>query len=138
MKQYRFPDNRIGKTGFVLFLFVMLLLARDTLITTCVLGFARSQLLMLGLMAAAGLVFLWANRRQWKALLTDKRLLVLLLSTMLILLPMLIKRDWQIMYFSVLLCLYFAVFLTFGLIISPIGNNTFLNFSLLTCDKKYV
>lgn len=113
MKQYRFPDNRIGKIGFVLFLFVMLLLARDTLITTCVLGFARSQLLMLGLMAAAGLVFLWANRRQWKALLTDKRLLVLLLSTMLILLPMLIKRDWQIMYFSVLLCLYFAVFLTF-------------------------
>ena len=113
MNQYPMPQTRGWKLLFGCFLLLMLLLARDTLITSCVLGFTRSQFLMLGWMAMAGMVFLWRNRGCWKDLLRDKRMLALALSTVLILLPMVIKRDWQIMYFSVLLCLYFAVFLTF-------------------------
>lgn len=40
-------------------------------------------------------------------------MLFALLSAVLILAPMVIKRDWQIMYFSILLGTWFAVFLTF-------------------------
>lgn len=113
MKRYPFPDSRIWKTGFGVFLFVMLLLARDTLITTCLLGFNKSQFLMLGLIAAAGAVFLICNRKSLKEILSDRRMLAILLSTVILLIPMLAKRDWQLMYFSILLCLYFAVFLTY-------------------------
>lgn len=113
MKYYRFPENRITKIGIGLFLFVMLYLARDTLFTTSVLGFTKSQFLMLGIICLAGAVFLIHNRRRWKQIAMDQRMLVILLSTLLLLVPMVLKRDWQIMYFSILICLYFAVFLSY-------------------------
>lgn len=113
MKYYRFPENRITKIGFGMFLFVMLYLARDTLFTTSVFGFNRSQFLVLGLICAAGLVFLAYNRRNWKRIITDERMVVIILSAVVLLAPMLLKRDWQMMYFSILICLFFAVFLTY-------------------------
>lgn len=113
MKQYPFPDSRIWKIGFGTFLFLLLLLARDTLVTSCLLGFNKSQFLMLGLIAAAGIVFLIYNFRNLKQILLDKRVLAIILSTVVLLLPMLAKRDWQLMYFSILLCLYTAIFLTY-------------------------
>lgn len=113
MRQYRFPEKKIWKTAFGVFLFVMLLLARDTLVTHCVLGFYKAQFLMLGLMGVVGIVFLAVNRQDWKQILLDGRMLGAALSTVVILLPMVIKRDWQMMYVSILLCLYFAVFLTY-------------------------
>lgn len=113
MKYYRFPENRAAKIGFGIFLFAMLYLARDTLFTTSVLGFNRSQFLMLGLIGAAGVFFLVFNRRNWKEIITDKRMAMIVLSAVILLLPMVLKRDWQIMYFSVLICLFFAVFLTY-------------------------
>lgn len=113
MKQYRFPDSRIGKIGFGVFLFLMLLLARDTLITTCLLGFYKSQFLMLGLIGIVGAVFLAVNRKELKDILLDKRMLAVVLSTVILLLPMVVKGDWQLMYFSILLCVYFAIFLTY-------------------------
>lgn len=113
MKQYPFPDNRIWKAGFGAFLFLLLLLARDTLITTCLLGFNKSQFLMLGLIGAAGVVFLLVNRKNIKDILFDRRMAAIILSTVVLLVPMAAKRDWQLMYFSILLCLYVAVFLTY-------------------------
>ena len=113
MKRYAMMETRWGKVLFGLFLFAMLLLARDTLITSCILGFTKSQLLMLGLMGLFALVFLIRNHRQWKAILTDKRMVMLLVSALVLLVPMVGKGDWQMMYFSILICLFFAVFLTF-------------------------
>lgn len=113
MKQYPYMNSRVGKIAFGLFLFAMLLLARDTLVTSCILGFHVSQFWMLGLVLVLGGGFLAVNRREWKALLKDARIPVLLAVTAVILLPMAAKRDWQMMYFSILLCLYLAVFLTF-------------------------
>lgn len=113
MQYYRFPDNKITKFAMGAFLFLMLLLARDTLITTCLLGFNRSQFLMLGLIAVAGVFFLAVNRKCLKDILLDRRMLAILLSTVILLVPMLAKRDWQLMYFSILLCLYVAVFFTY-------------------------
>ncbi len=113
MKHYDCMNCKIGRPAFWVFLFAMLLLARDTLITSVVLGFTRSQLLMLAGIAAVGLGFLWANRRHWKEILTDRRMILMGVSAVLLLLPMLGKRDWQMMYFSILVCLLLAVFLTY-------------------------
>lgn len=113
MKYYPFPKNTLTKAVFGIFLFAMLFLARDTLVTSSWLGFNRAQFLMLGLIFLAGLVFLAVNRRNLKAIVFDGRMAVVLVSTVFILLPMVCKRDWQMMYFSILVCLYFAVFLSF-------------------------
>ena len=113
MKQYQYMDCKKGKAAFGIFLLAMLLLARDTLVTSCLLGFNKSQFLMLGLSCVVGAGFLFVRRGEWKQILLDKRMLVIAVSTAVILLPMAIKRDWQMMYFSILLCLYFAVFLTY-------------------------
>ena len=113
MNQYRFPDNRIWKGAFGVFMIALLFLARDSMFTTAVIGFNKAQFLMLGLICAAGIVFLAVNRRNLKAILTDRRMLVIAVFSALMLLPMVVKRDWQLMYFSVLLCLLVAVFLTY-------------------------
>ena len=113
MKRYAMMETRWGNVLFGLFLLAMLLLARDTLITSCILGFTRSQFLMLGLICLFGLGFLIHNRRHWKEILTDKRMGMLILSAVILLVPMLGKQDWQMMYFSILICLFLAVFLTF-------------------------
>lgn len=106
-------ETRGGRIAFGVFLFAMLLLARDTLITSCLIGFTKSQFLMLGLICAFGLVFLVKNRKDLRNILTDRRMLAFALSAAVLLVPMLVKRDWQMMYFSILICLFFAVFLTY-------------------------
>ena len=113
MKQYPFPDKKIWRLLVGLFLFGLLLLARDTLITTVVLGFYKSQFLMLGLIALGALAFLIVNRKRLKEIFTDPRIVLLLVSTAVILLPMVLKRDWQMMYFSVLLCVWVGIFLSY-------------------------
>lgn len=113
MQYYRLSDNKITKAAFGVFLFLLLLLARDTLITSCLVGVRKAQFLSLGLIVIGGLVFLAANLKRVGALLTDRRMLAVVLSTLILLFPMVAKRDWQFMYFSVLLCLYFAIFLTY-------------------------
>lgn len=113
MNRYAMLDTKWGKALFAAFMCAMLLLARDTLITSCIIGFTQSQILMLGLIFLFGLVFLLRNRADWKKLLTDKRMLLFGASALVLLVPMVVKGDWQMMYFSILLCLVLAVFLTY-------------------------
>lgn len=113
MELYRFPDNKPWKISFWAYLLVMLLLARDTLFTTCLVGFYPSQLTVAGLVVALGLVFLIAKRRELPRILRDRRMLAFAIAAVLILLPMVCKLDPQLMYFSVLLCVFFGVFLTY-------------------------
>ena len=113
MNRYPFPKNRWTCAAFALFLFAVLLLARDTLITSVIVGFYRSQFLMLGAMGMLAAAFLIYHRRSLRQILTDGRVLLILLLSMFFAAVMVLKRDWQIMYFSILLCLLFPVFLTF-------------------------
>lgn len=115
MKYYRFPENRVTRLLLGAFLFAMLYLARDTLVTSSLLGFHKAQYLMLGLIALAGFVFLVYNRRELGAIVRDKRMLVALAAAVMVLLPMAVKRDWQRMYFSILICVFFAVFVSYFL-----------------------
>ena len=114
MKLYRFPDNKIWKAAFCVYLLAMLVLARDTMYTTSILGFYPSQLTVAGLMVALGVVFLVYNRKRWRDIFTDKRILVLAASAILLLLPMVCKLDVQLMYFSVLLGIFFADLLCYA------------------------
>ncbi len=131
MTQYPMTQTKLGKGIFAAFLFAMLLLARDTLVTSCLLGFNRSQFLMLGLICAYGLAFLVLNRKQWKPILTDRRVGFAMACAFILLLPMLIKRDWQMMYFSVLICLLFAIFLSYFTDIRETGKYYVLILSFL-------
>lgn len=115
MTLYRFPENKWTKALIGLLLFAMLYLCRDTLVTSSLLGFYKSQFLMLGLLAMAAAAFLWVNRKQWKAVLTDARVAFMGICAVVLLLPMVLKRDFTMMYFSVLVCVLAAVFFTYFL-----------------------
>lgn len=113
MNQYPFPQKRVYAVAFGVYLFGMLLLTRDTLITSLELGFYRSQFFMLAGMALLGLLFLGMNRQNLLQIVKDSRVLLMGVFAGILILPMLLKRDWQMMYLSILLCLIFPVFLTF-------------------------
>ena len=113
MKQYPLLNSKLSNILFVLFLTAMLFLSRDTLFSSCLMGFAKSQILMLGLMAVLGAVFLWVNRKQFLPILKDRRMLLILAASLILVLPMAVKRDWQLMYFSILFCVLTGVFLTY-------------------------
>ena len=113
MKQYPLLNHKAAKFGFGLFLLAMLFLSRDTLFSSCLLGFAKSQIMMFGLIVLLGGVFLWVNRRSFGEILKDRRIFLLGASVLVLVLPMAVKRDWQLMYFSILLCVLTAVFLTY-------------------------
>lgn len=113
MRFFPLPETKLTKVLTALFLTALLFLARDTLVTSSILGFNKSQFLMLGLLCIAGVTFLIYNRKNWKAILLDKRMGIIFLSAAVTLLPMLVKGDWQMMYLSVLLCLLTAVFFSY-------------------------
>lgn len=113
MKQYPFPKSRFWSAAFGLVLFALLLLTRDTLISSLRLGFYPSQFAMLAVMALTGLVFLAVNRHSLREILTDRRMVLMAIPLGLYLLIMLLKQDWQMMYLSIAVCPVFAVFLTY-------------------------
>ena len=113
MKYYRLTDNRAGKILFGFLLFVLLYLTRTGLTASAIVGINRGQFLSLGAVCVVGVLFLLRNRGQWKAILTDRRLLVILAAAVILLLPALLKRDFQMMYLSILACVVISVFLTY-------------------------
>lgn len=115
MTHYPFPDSRGTKIAFAAFFTAMLFLARDSMFTTAVIGFEKAQFLMLGVICLLGVAFLITNRKNLFQILKDRRMIVVVVSAAVLLLPMLVKRDWQLMYFSVLLCLLTAVLLSYFL-----------------------
>lgn len=115
MTHYPFPDSRGTKIAFAAFFTAMLFLARDSMFTTAVIGFEKAQFLMLGVICLLGVAFLIVNRRNLLQILKDRRMIVAGIAAAVCLLPMLVKRDWQLMYFSVLLCLLTAVLLSYFL-----------------------
>lgn len=134
MKQYPFPKKRWTGAAFGLYLFAMLLLARDTLITSVKLGFYKSQFLMLALMGLLSVAFLIYNRGKLRQILTDQRIYLMLALSLYFVGVMVLKRDWQMMYFSILLCLLFAVFLTFFADSCRVAKHYVV---MLTCLSAY-
>lgn len=112
MNYYCFPEKKISKLLFGLLFFFLLVLNRDGLYTA-VLGLYPSLLTSYGLIGVTGIAFLAVNRKQLKPILLDKRILAAAICAVVMLLPMVVKQDWQLMYINILLCLYIAFFFSF-------------------------
>ena len=122
MTYYRFPDNKLVKLCFPLALLILQMVARSTMYTSTFLGFTLSQAVMIGTIVLIGFTFLAVNRKNLKAVLTDRRMLLFGMAAMVILLPMLVKGDWQLMYFTILLSWFFAIFLTYFTTVEELGK----------------
>lgn len=113
MRMYPFPDTKRTRVLLALLMAALIYTCRDSMYTTAMLGFNKAYLLTGLLTAAAGIAFLIQNRRRVKQILKDPRMGVLIVVTAILLLPMLVKQDWQMMYMSMLLCLWMGIFFSF-------------------------
>lgn len=113
MNYYRFPDTKLTRALGYAGLLVLLAVCRDSMLTGAFLGVRLSQVLLAGMAVGLGLALVIVRWREIPAMVTDRRMLLLLISAMALLLPMVVKRDWQLMYGSILLCILFAIELTY-------------------------
>lgn len=113
MKRYPLFQNSLSRGGFAVYLCALLLLSRNSLLCTSGIGLMKATVLTLALMAGGGLLFLCVNRGQWKAVLTDGRIALMAVSGLFFALPMVFKRDWQLMYFSMYIGVFFAIGLSY-------------------------
>lgn len=121
MNEYRFPENKLTNICFPLILLALQIVARSTMFTSTIIGFGLSQVMMIGLVLLTGIFFLAVNRKNLKPILLDRRMVVFGIAALAVLGPMLIKQDWQVMYFTILLCWFFAVFLTYFTTVSELA-----------------
>ena len=110
---YPFPKKRGDNLVYILLILALLLLSRDTLLARNLLGFQKSQVQTALLVLAAGIVFLIFNRKHLKEIFSDRRIALIFLSAALLLIPMVCKRDWQLMYFSILFYILASIFISY-------------------------
>ena len=113
MNYYRFPNTRFNRVGFVVFLLVMHMLSRTSMVSSAFLGFYHSQFLTVGLIGVAGIAFLYVNRKNMKQVFADIRMVAVIGIIALMVFSMVVKQDFQMLYFSILLYILFALFLSY-------------------------
>ena len=113
MNRYTVFGEKKDKWLLAITVVLLLYLCRDTIFSSSLLGVDLAAVLTAALAAGLGAAFLFRNRSHWKQILLDRRLLLAAVYTAALLIPMILKKDWQLMYFSVLLCLLIAVLLTY-------------------------
>lgn len=123
LRYYRFPERKVWKIGFILYLYLLLILTRDTTYSAVLWGFNKTQAVTIVLILLLGVVFLLWNRKNLKQILLDGRIAVIAVSTVVMLTPMLVKQDWQLMYLTMLLPIYVAVFFSFFTTSRDVAKN---------------
>lgn len=113
MRLYSYPEKKGWKLLFAAFFLLILLLSRDTLLALNMVGFYKSQILTALLILTTGVFFLIYQRKQLKAIVSDPRIILMALSAVLLLVPMILKRDWQLMYFSILFYVLTGIFISY-------------------------
>ena len=113
MEKYKFINEKYDNKILFFLFFILFYIGRDTLTANCLLGFLNSQIITVILIFIVTCIFLYNNRLQLTLLLRDKRTIVFITLSIIFLLPMLVKRDFQLMYFSIFFCIYFAYILSF-------------------------
>lgn len=109
MRSYALQKVKSREALWALWLLMMLYLCRDSLYSNVVIGFVLSYLCQAALFAAGCAILLWRNKGCLKELISDKRILFSACIAVVLLLPMVAKRDWQLMYFSVLFAVVYSV-----------------------------
>ena len=113
MTYYRFPENRLTRALAFVAMFLLLVFCRDTYITHFVVNLEISTAITMAVVGLTGIAFLICHRRNLKAVFTDRRMLLLAVAALVSLVPMVVKRDWTMMYFSILFCICVGVFFSY-------------------------
>ena len=113
MKRYPFPNTRPWQSLFALYLFLLLYLTRVSQVSHYLLGFYKAQALTFGITAIAVLTFLLYQRKNLKELLLNGRMILCLVLCAGVLTPMVLKRDYTMMYLSVLFSGLLGIFLSY-------------------------
>lgn len=132
MTRYPFPAEKKWKVLFVTYLFALVYLTRDSQAGLYLLGFARAQMASIAITLLVGLIFLVYNRRSLKSILLDGRVLLLILFSLTIVLPMAAKKDWQLMYISIVYCIAVAVLISYFSDIPQAARAYILLFAILS------
>ena len=111
-KRYPFPNTRLWKALFAVYLFLLLYLTRVSQVSHYLLGFYKAQALTFAITGAAVVCFLIRRRKALLSVLLNYRMLIALLMGIAVLAPMCLKRDWTMMYFSVLFSALLGVFIS--------------------------
>ncbi len=130
MKIYPFPDTKPWKIVITLLLLALLALSRDVLYSF-VFGSTFSMFLTAGVIVLLGVLFLAVNRRSLKELLKDRRILFAVVTCLIFLLPMVVKRDWQLMYLTVLMGVLGCVLISFFLPLRDMAKFYVVTFTVL-------
>lgn len=123
MHNLSLQKNKVCSCVWSLWLLVMLYLCRDSMYSNAVIGFLPSYLLQSALFAIGFVALLWTNRANLKKLVLSKRFLFALCSAVVLILPMPVKRDWQLMYFSVLFAVVYSVLISFWIDLKSLSKR---------------
>lgn len=132
MNKYNLINSKYNEILIFFFMFFIMYFGRDTLTSSSVVGFYTSQFISLGIVLCLGIIFILNNRKNIKNIILDIRIKLAIIITLVFCLPMLIKQDFQLMYLSILLCIYIAIFLSFILSIEKIACYFCIIISLLS------
>ena len=113
MRLYSFRETKVNRFLFGFYILALLMLSRDSAYGLSVFGFVPSHIAMLALTAVGAAAFLWVQRKNLKDVFLDGRMVMAGIFALLFLLPMVLKRDWQLMYVSILFYILIAVFISY-------------------------
>ena len=111
--RYPFPEKTVYKVLLAAYLFLILYFTRVSQVSHYLIGFYKAQFVSLLLTAGAALFFLIYRRKDFKRIVLNYRVALALLFAAAILIPMVRKRDWQMMYFSILFSILIGVLLSY-------------------------
>lgn len=122
-RRYPFPQKKVFQVLFGLYLFSILYFCRVSQVSYYLLGFYKSQFLSLSITLLALLVFLIYQRKHLLQIVFNYRLALAILFAAAILIPMCVKKDWQMMYFSILLSILMGVFFSYFVSCAQAGKG---------------
>lgn len=106
-------ENKYRACLWSLWLLAMLYLCRDSMYCREVIGFEECSVIQFALFGLMGVYFLLCNRHRFREVITDRRIVFAAAVSVIMVFPMLLKRDWQLMYFSILFAVLYSVLVSF-------------------------
>lgn len=131
MNRFPFPNAKKWRVFFALYLFLLVYFTRDSQAGLYLLGFTKAQILSFAVTGLTGIVFLFFNRKHLSAILCNGRIPLALLFSLTVLVPMIWKRDWQLMYISMVYCILAAVLISYFASLEQTARAYVLLFSFL-------
>lgn len=113
MTFFPFPRDKKWRFAFAAYLFFLVYLSRDSQAGLYLLGFTKAQMLSFAITGTVGVAFLIYNRKRIPSVLWNGRIPLAIVFSLTVLLPMLAKRDWQLMYISMVYCILAAVLISY-------------------------